>query len=61
LATILVVGVIGHSLLSGNEIPLVYNNGTHEFMPTVILISLDGVVSHDLDLGVTPVLSKMGM
>ncbi|KAI8888638.1 Phosphodiest-domain-containing protein [Backusella circina FSU 941] len=61
LATILVLGVMAYGLLSTNEIPpLVYNNGTHEFMPTVLFISLDGVVNHDLDLGVTPILSKMG-
>ncbi|KAI8060029.1 alkaline-phosphatase-like protein [Gongronella butleri] len=37
----------------------VYNNGTHDFYPTVFLISLDGVVNHDLDLHVTPHLSKL--
>ncbi|ORX58772.1 type I phosphodiesterase/nucleotide pyrophosphatase/phosphate transferase [Hesseltinella vesiculosa] len=36
-----------------------YNNGTHDYHPTVILISLDGVVSHDLVLHVTPHLSSL--
>ncbi|KAI9247514.1 alkaline-phosphatase-like protein [Phascolomyces articulosus] len=31
-----------------------YNNGTHPYNPTIILISLDGVVNHDLDLFLTP-------
>ncbi|KAI8336661.1 alkaline-phosphatase-like protein [Chlamydoabsidia padenii] len=36
-----------------------YNNGTHDYQPTVILISLDGVVNHDLDLHLTPHLSEL--
>ncbi|SAL97419.1 hypothetical protein [Absidia glauca] len=36
-----------------------YNNGTHDFQPTVIFISLDGVVNHDLDLHLTPHLSHI--
>lgn len=38
-----------------------YSNGTHDFAPTVIFISLDGVVNHDLDLHLTPVLSGIGI
>ncbi|KAI9304857.1 alkaline-phosphatase-like protein [Cunninghamella echinulata] len=37
----------------------VYNNGTHNFNPTVIFISLDGVVNHDLDLSLTPHLTEI--
>ncbi|KAI8142513.1 alkaline-phosphatase-like protein [Fennellomyces sp. T-0311] len=36
-----------------------YHNGTHAFNPTVILISLDGVVNHDLDLHLTPHMSDI--
>ena len=36
------------------------HNGTHIFNPTVILISLDGVVNHDLDLHLTPHMSDIG-
>ncbi|KAI9311575.1 alkaline-phosphatase-like protein [Dichotomocladium elegans] len=37
----------------------VFNNGTHDFRPTVILISLDGTVNHDLDISVTPHMNSM--
>ncbi|KAI8375924.1 alkaline-phosphatase-like protein [Radiomyces spectabilis] len=40
-------------------LPIIYNNGTHDFHPTVIFISLDGVVNHDLDLSITPHLSRL--
>ncbi|KAI9490532.1 alkaline-phosphatase-like protein [Zychaea mexicana] len=35
------------------------NNGTHAFNPTMILISLDGVVNHDLDLFLTPHMTEI--
>lgn len=38
----------------------IYHNGSHIFAPTVVFISLDGVVNQDLDLSVTPMLSQMG-
>ncbi|CAO3633701.1 unnamed protein product [Cunninghamella blakesleeana] len=37
----------------------IYHNGTHNFNPTVIFISLDGVVNHDLDLSLTPYLTEL--
>ncbi|RCI05943.1 hypothetical protein CU098_012081 [Rhizopus stolonifer] len=37
----------------------IYHNGSHIFAPTVVFISLDGVVNQDLDLSVTPMLSQM--
>jgi hypothetical protein len=37
-----------------------YSNGTHTFAPTVIFISLDGTVNHDLDLDITPNLRELG-
>ncbi|KAI7848101.1 alkaline-phosphatase-like protein [Circinella umbellata] len=36
-----------------------YTNGTHPYNPTMILISLDGVVNHDLDLFLTPHLTAI--
>lgn len=61
MASLLFFGVALCGILdtsSSNHI--IYNNGTHDFAPTVLLISLDGVVNNDLDLSVTPVLSRMG-
>ncbi|KAG0173780.1 hypothetical protein DFQ29_007757 [Apophysomyces sp. BC1021] len=40
---------------------VVFNNGTHDFYPTVVLISLDGVINHDLDLHRTPYLTDEGV
>ncbi|GAA5808176.1 hypothetical protein MFLAVUS_001561 [Mucor flavus] len=58
LATLLLGGVMVNGLVTGDEEQgPTYSNGTHEFAPTVIFISLDGVVNHDLDLHLTPVLS----
>ncbi|CEI95512.1 hypothetical protein RMCBS344292_09696 [Rhizopus microsporus] len=60
MASLLFFGVALYGILdtsSSNHI--IYNNGTHDFAPTVLLISLDGVVNNDLDLSVTPVLSRM--
>ena len=37
-----------------------YTNGTHPYNPTMILISLDGVVNHDLDLFLTPHMTAIG-
>jgi hypothetical protein len=61
LATVLFGGVLLYGLVTPNKDsgPL-YSNGTHSFAPTVIFISLDGVVNHDLDLHLTPVLSQIG-
>lgn len=59
MATVLLSGVLVYGLVIENEEPT-FNNGTHAFGPTVIFISLDGVVNHDLDLHVTPVLSQLG-
>lgn len=39
---------------------IVYNNGTHDYYPTIVMISLDGVVNHDLDLSMTPNLKDLG-
>lgn len=60
LASVLFGGVLVQGLLIGQEQEPIYSNGTHSFAPTVIFISLDGVVSHDLDLHITPVLSEIG-
>lgn len=49
-----------NGLVTGDDQGPKYSNGTHEFAPTVIFISLDGVVNHDLDLHLTPVLSGIG-
>lgn len=60
-ACLLTVGVIFCGIfekIEKDDTPI-YNNGSHTFLPTVLLISLDGVVNHDLDLFVTPVLSQM--
>ena len=38
-----------------------YNNGTHLFTPTVILISLDGFRAEYLNRGITKNLNKIGM
>ncbi|ORZ17724.1 alkaline-phosphatase-like protein [Absidia repens] len=46
-------------LWSHLEDGVIYNNGTHDFQPSVIFISLDGVVNHDLDLSLTPHLSHI--
>ncbi|KAI7903852.1 alkaline-phosphatase-like protein [Cokeromyces recurvatus] len=60
IATILVSSVIVYGLVvPQHTMEPRYSNGTHIFAPTVILISLDGTVNHDLDLHVTPVLSQM--
>lgn len=60
LASLLFGGVVVYGLTNPDEEIPTYHNGTHEFAPTVIFISLDGVVNHDLDLHVTPVLSQIG-
>ncbi|CAO3639907.1 unnamed protein product [Mucor hiemalis] len=59
LASLLFGGVMAYGLITSDEDIPTYNNGTHEFAPTVIFISLDGVVNHDLDLHLTPVLSQI--
>lgn len=56
----LFIGVAAYGLTNSNEEAPTYNNGTHEFAPTVIFISLDGVVNHDLDLHLTPVMAQIG-
>jgi hypothetical protein len=61
MASLLFFGVALYGILdTSNSNHVIYNNGTHDFAPTVLLISLDGVVNNDLDLSVTPVLSRMG-
>ncbi|KAI8972779.1 alkaline-phosphatase-like protein [Pilobolus umbonatus] len=61
LSLLLVAGVLYYALVFAEkkeERPLL-SNGTHTFSSTVILISLDGVVNHDLDLHITPELSRI--
>lgn len=61
LASVLFGGVVVYGLLTpDSDTGPLYNNGTHSFAPTVIFISLDGVVNHDLDLHLTPILSQIG-
>ncbi|KAI9482860.1 MAG: alkaline-phosphatase-like protein [Benjaminiella poitrasii] len=61
IATVLVTGVVvyGSWVEPIQDLEPRYFNGTHDFAPTVILISLDGTVNHDLSLHLTPVLSEM--
>ena len=59
IVSILFSGAIVYGLTTKEQKTL-YNNGTHTFAPTVIFISLDGVVNHDLDLHVTPTLTQLG-
>ncbi|KAI8088064.1 uncharacterized protein B0P05DRAFT_355982 [Gilbertella persicaria] len=58
LISLVIGGVFTYGLVTKSQEPL-YHNGTHAFAPTVIFISLDGVVNHDLDLHVTPVLDRL--
>jgi hypothetical protein len=60
IASVLFGGVIVYGLVIEYDEEPTFNNGTHTFGPTVIFISLDGVVNHDLGLHVTPVLSQLG-
>lgn len=53
-------GVLVNGLVTRDEESPKYSNGTHVFAPTVIFISLDGVVNHDLDLYITPELTGIG-
>ncbi|KAI8327469.1 alkaline-phosphatase-like protein [Choanephora cucurbitarum] len=58
IVSILFSGAIVYGLTTKEQKTL-YNNGTHTFAPTVIFVSLDGVVNHDLDLHVTPTLTQL--
>ncbi|KAI8992157.1 alkaline-phosphatase-like protein [Mycotypha africana] len=51
---------LGHRINDDDNKEPRWSNGTHTFAPTVILISLDGVVNHDLQLHRTPVLTQIG-
>ncbi|KAG1143485.1 hypothetical protein G6F37_007510 [Rhizopus arrhizus] len=63
IGSLLTVGVIFYWILNVSGLPVdnepIYNNGSHLFAPTVLFVSLDGVVNHDLDLFITPVLTQM--
>lgn len=65
IGSLLTVGVIFYWILNVSGLPIdhepIYNNGSHLFAPTVLFVSLDGVVNHDLDLFITPVLTQMGI
>ncbi|KAI9008765.1 alkaline-phosphatase-like protein [Phycomyces nitens] len=53
------LGVVAGGFVASDGKDTVYNNGTHGFNPTVIFISLDGVVNHDLHLSITPHISQL--
>ncbi|KAI7870263.1 alkaline-phosphatase-like protein [Spinellus fusiger] len=56
---LLLVGVASALVLPKTSEQVEYNNGTHIYKPTVILISLDGVVNQDLYMSMTPQLDQI--
>ncbi|KAL0081994.1 alkaline-phosphatase-like protein, partial [Phycomyces blakesleeanus] len=59
LLLMILMGVFVGGFVARAEQDTVYNNGTHGYNPTVIFISLDGVVNHDLHLSITPHISQL--
>lgn len=51
---------VGHHGEHMRPVERLYFNGTHQFAPTLILISLDGFRNDYLDRNVTPHLSQFG-